>query len=94
MMGLRRLAAIVLISLFLAGCQTIRSFEGGCRGVYSGLRFYGDQVSELPPGGKLFFTLDLPFTAVADTLLLPVTAFLEPERPRLGWVEGCRWAGR
>jgi len=62
--------------------------------VYSGLRFYNDQVAELPPDGKLFFTLDLPLTAVADTLLLPVTAFMEPERPSLGWTQGCRWAGR
>jgi len=90
----RHVAVVTLLSLLLAGCQTGRSFEGGCRGVYSGVRYYNDQVSELPPDGKLFFTLDLPFTAVADTLLLPVTAFLEPQRPRLGWTRGCRWAGR
>lgn len=93
-MTLRPVTTLALFALLLGGCQTGRSFEGGCRGVYSGVRFYGDQVAELPPDGKLFFTLDLPLTVVADTLLLPVTAFLEPVRPHLGWTQGCRWAGR
>lgn len=93
-MTLCRKAALGLIALLLGGCQTGRSFEAGCHDVYSGVRFYNDQIAELPPGGKLFFTLDLPFSAVVDTLLLPVTAFMEPERPHLGWIQGCRWAGR
>ena len=93
-MTFRWAASIALLSFSLAGCQTGRSFEGGCADVYSGVRFYKDQVSELPPDGKIFFTLDLPFTAVADTLLLPATAFMEPKRPSLGWTQGCRWAGR
>jgi len=93
-MTLRRWLVAGSISTLLSGCQTARSFEAGCHDVYSGVRFYTDQVAELPPGGKLFFSLDLPFTAVADTLLLPATAFLEPTRPPLGWTPGCRWAGR
>jgi hypothetical protein len=42
--------------------------------------------------GKLFFTLDLPLTAVADTILLPVSVFMEPKRPRYGFAPGCTWA--
>ncbi len=55
----------------MLGCQTSRSWEQGCPGVYSGIRYYADQVGGLPVDGKIFFTLDLPLTAVADTTLLP-----------------------
>ncbi len=61
---------IALISML--GCQTSRSWQQGCPGVYSGVRYYRDQVGELPVDGKIFFTLDLPLTAVADTILLVV----------------------
>jgi hypothetical protein len=44
--------------------------------------------------GKIFFTLDLPLTAVADTIVLPVSVFMKPERPRYGFAPGCTWAGR
>lgn len=87
---------VVLVSLLalLCGCQTSRSFDQGCPGVYSGVRYYADQVSELPFDGKVFFTFDLPLSAVTDTLLLPATVFMEPEEPDFGWIAGCRWAGR
>jgi uncharacterized protein YceK len=62
--------------------------------VYSGIRYYGDQLGSLPADGKIFFSLDLPFSAIADTLLLPITALAEPERPEHGWLEGCRWVRR
>ena len=81
---------LALISLL--GCQTGRSWEQGCPGVYSGVRYYWDQVGELPVDGKLFFTLDLPLTGVADTILLPVTVFMEPKRPKYGLSPGCTWA--
>ena len=83
---------LALISLL--GCQTGRSWEQGCPGVYSGVRYYGDQVGRLPVDGKLFFTLDLPLTAVADTIVLPVSVFMKPKRPRYGFAPGCTWAAR
>lgn len=87
------LTALLALALPLAGCQTVRSFTSGCPGVYSGVRYFGDQYSWLPVDGKIFFTLDLPFSAVADTLVLPVTAFVEPPEPSLrGLPRGCRWA--
>lgn len=80
------------LSLSLAGCQSTRSWQT-CPGIYSGMRYYADQLPELPADGKAFFTLDVPFSAIADTLALPVTAFAKPPtRPIGGWPIGCRWA--
>lgn len=70
----------------------MRSFEHGCPGIYSGVRFYRDHIKEIPLDGKLFFAVDLPFSALADTLLLPVTSFSDPELPTGGYPPGCRWA--
>ncbi len=81
-----------LASISLLGCQTGRSWEEGCPGVYSGVRYYWDQVDALPFDGKLFFTLDFPLTAVADTILLPVSVFMKPKRPKYGFAPGCTWA--
>ena len=81
-----------LASISLLGCQTHRSWEQGCPGTYSGVRYYWDQVDELPFDGKIFFTLDLPLTAVADTALLPVSMFMKPKRPKYGFPPGCTWA--
>ena len=49
-------------------------------------------MGELPFDGKIFFTLDLPLTAVADTALLPVSVFMKPKRPKYGFSPGCTWA--
>ena len=92
-MILRGVVWVLLLAL-LCGCQTSRSFDQGCPGVYSGVRYYADQIAETPADGKIFFTLDLPLSAIADTLLLPATFFVEPARPETGWLAGCRWVGR
>ncbi len=84
------IAALLLIAA--AGCQTRRSWSDGCPGVYSGVRYYASQRDSLPWDGKVFFTLDLPLTVVFDTLLLPASALVDPEKPKSGWVPGCRWA--
>lgn len=81
-----------IASIAMLGCQTSRSWENGCPGVYSGIRYYADQLGELPVDGKIFFTLDLPFSAVADTILLPISVFVEPKRPVSGFPRGCLWA--
>jgi uncharacterized protein YceK len=87
----RRCATLLLLAA-LFGCQTARSFDQGCGGIYSGVRYYADQVAEVPFDGKLFFTIDLPITAVFDTLLTPFTWAIDRERPSRGWPVGCRWA--
>ena len=91
--SIRRWGAVGLLLAALCGCQTSRSFEQGCPGVYSGVRYFDSQVGGLPPDGKIFFVLDLPFSAILDTLLLPATFFVEPRRPAGGWSPGCSWVG-
>jgi uncharacterized protein YceK len=81
-----------ITAMALPGCQTTRSWDEGCPGIYSGLRYYSEQLNSLPPDGKIFFTLDLPLTTVADTLLLPLSAFAKPTRPEHGFARGCTWA--
>jgi uncharacterized protein YceK len=90
---LKQLWIAFLLLISIAGCQTSRSWDDGCPGVYSGVRYYASQRDSLPWDGRVFFTLDLPLTAVIDTLLLPASAFVDPVRPEGGWVPGCRWAG-
>jgi len=60
--------------------------------VYSGVRYFASQRGSLPWDGKVFFTLELPLTLVADTILLPASAWVDREPPDAGWVVGCRWA--
>jgi uncharacterized protein YceK len=85
------LIAVVLLGSAL-GCQTVRSWDAGCPGIYSGVRYYANQRDSLPWDGKVFFTFDLPLTMIADTLLLPASALVDRETPEAGWVAGCRWA--
>ena len=87
------LAALLLASLLIwPGCQTFRSWEQGCPGIYSGVRYYREQVPQLPVDGRIFFTLDLLLTSLFDTLALPGTFFAEPSRPVGGFPVGCKWA--
>ena len=90
----RALIGLLACAALALGCQTMRSFQQGCADVYSGTRYYGDQVGELPFDGVIFFTLDLPLTLMMDTLLLPATTFAEPESRPEGFARGCRWADR
>ena len=87
---LLRLGAAAALLPWMFGCQSTRSWEQGCPGVYSGVKYYNDQVSELPLDGRVFFTLDLPLTVVADTLALPFTAFAKPKKPSGGFPVGCK----
>ena len=87
-----RWLAIAASAASLAGCQTARSWGQGCPGVYSGVRYFSNQIDTLPWDGKIFFGIDLPLSAVADTLMLPAAFFAEPRRPKGGFAPGCRWA--
>ena len=88
----KRGVAVATLMASVTGCQTARSWDSGCPGVYSGVRYFTSQQSSLPWDGKIFFMLDLPLTALMDTVLLPVSALNEPVEPPGGWVPGCRWA--
>jgi len=87
----RRLAVLAFGALLLVGCQSTRSWQQGCPGIYSGVRYYADIRPEVPWDGQIFFTIDLIPTSIVDTLALPVTAFLKPKRPPGGFPVGCRW---
>ena len=89
---LKRLWIAVLLLISITGCQTARSWSDDCPGVYSGVRYFASQRGSLPWDGKVFFTFDLPLTAVVDTLLLPASAWVNRVTPEGGWVPGCRWA--
>ena len=76
-MSYRRVKRWLITALLLGstlGCQTVRSWDSGCPGIYSGVRYYGSQRGSLPWDGKVFFAIDLPLTMVTDTLLLPASA--------------------
>lgn len=84
---------LVAVGCLALGCASVRSWSQGCPGVYSGVRFSRERIGQVPLDGKIFFTLDLPLTAIVDTLALPATAFADPKRPTGGFPAGCRWAG-
>ena len=86
------LLLLAVVGSLLLGCQSVRSWDE-CPGIYSGVKYYTDQIDTLPWDGRVFFSADLPLTAILDTLALPVTAFAEPTRPVRGYGRGCRWAG-
>ena len=90
----KRGLVVAALMASVTGCQTARSWNSGCPGVYSGVRYFTNQQNSLPWDGKVFFMLDLPLTAVADTGLLPGSALTKRARPPGGWVPGCRWADK
>lgn len=61
----------------LAGCSSVMSHTGGKEGTYPGTRASAEMVGDDATnwGTKTLVLLDLPFTAVADTLLLPWDLF-------------------
>lgn len=66
-------SAVVL----LCGCSSVMSHTGGKEGTYPGTRASAAMISddETNWGTKSLAILDMPFTAVADTLLLPWDMF-------------------
>ncbi len=75
----------------LLGCQTSRSWSQGCPGVYSGVRYFQEDVSYLPFDERIAALLDLPVSAAFDTALLPATVFMKPKRLPHGFARGCNW---
>ncbi|MDD8287094.1 YceK/YidQ family lipoprotein [Escherichia coli] len=61
----------------LGGCSSVMSHTGGKEGTYPGTRasatMFGDDETNW--GTKSLAILDMPFTAVMDTLLLPWDVF-------------------
>lgn len=61
----------------LSGCSSVMSHTGGKEGVYPGTRASSSMISgdDTGIGMKSLAALDLPFTAIVDTLLLPWDLF-------------------
>lgn len=56
----------------LGGCSSVMSHTGGKEGTYPGTRASVQMLSsDTGWGTKSLVTLDMPFTAILDTLLLP-----------------------
>jgi uncharacterized protein YceK len=74
------LAAALLVPL--VGCGSMYNLATGPR-VYGGTRYDVWAFDHLCKGGVLIF--DVPFSAVVDTGLLPLTALFELVRWMSGW---------
>ncbi|EOJ5037854.1 YceK/YidQ family lipoprotein [Escherichia coli] len=61
----------------LGGCSSVMSHTGGKEGTYPGTRASATMIGddETNCGTKSLAILDMPFTAVMDTLLLPWDVF-------------------
>ena len=64
----------LFVALVVSGCGTIATHAGGGdeatqTGAYRGVRYISRHVGDDQGGG--IFILDIPLSAVADTLLLP-----------------------
>ncbi|NVE12978.1 YceK/YidQ family lipoprotein [Escherichia coli] len=61
----------------LGGCSSVMSHTGGKEGTYHGTRASATMIGddETNWGTKSLAILDMPFTAVMDTLLLPWDVF-------------------
>ncbi|RKQ41296.1 YceK/YidQ family lipoprotein [Enterobacter sp. R1(2018)] len=59
--------------LLMSGCSSVMTHTGGQEGYYPGTRasYHMLADSETSWGYKPFVALDMPFTAVMDTVLLP-----------------------
>ena len=63
--------------VLLGGCSSVMSHTGGKEGTYPGTRSSAQTLgdSDTNWGVKSLVALDMPFTAVMDTLLLPWDMF-------------------
>ena len=61
----------------LCGCSSVMSHTGGKEGTYPGTRASANMLADDDTnwGTKSLVVLDMPFTAVIDTLLLPWDLF-------------------
>lgn len=63
--------------ILLSGCSSVMSHTGGKEGTYPGTRASATMIGddETNWGTKSLAILDMPFTAVMDTILLPWDLF-------------------
>jgi len=73
---LREFLASALLASTLCGCGTMNNMTKGDRDVYGGVRQDAQNVNN----GKTAALIDVPFSAVGDTLTLPFTAVKAMQR--------------
>ena len=88
--------ALVASALLLPGCGTINSWASGCPAPSSGIRTGGEYIRDLgsfceDPAGWVMLPADMPLSAIADTLTLPIAWWFE-QPPPTPVSPGCRWA--
>ncbi|AMO46439.1 YceK/YidQ family lipoprotein [Kosakonia oryzendophytica] len=68
---------VLFCGMVLSGCSSVMSHTGGKEGVYPGTRASSAMMADDDTGigMKSLVVLDMPFTAVMDTLLLPWDLF-------------------
>ena len=89
---MKRSVAAAVLALFVGGCGTISDFSTKGRGfedagphVYGGTRLDVNTIANPDITSEnilVFFILDVPFSFLADTIVLPVTivwAIVDPE---------------
>lgn len=70
-------SALLSGMVLLSGCSSVMSHTGGKEGVYPGTKASSTMLSndDTGIGLKSLVVLDMPFTAIMDTLLLPWDIF-------------------
>lgn len=77
-----RVPACVLLVMGCTGCGTLVTHRAGdVHEAYTGVRMDAKCVSQGTGG----FVIDMPFSAVADTMLLPIDLWPEPKNPVADW---------
>ncbi|ANR81108.1 hypothetical protein BBB57_14870 [Kosakonia sacchari] len=71
------IVSALLSGMVLSGCSSVMSHTGGKEGTYPGTRASSAMLSDDDTGigTKSLVVLDMPFTAILDTLLLPWDLF-------------------
>jgi uncharacterized protein YceK len=64
-------ASLAALPLLLAGCGSLSSRWNGNYGPYVGVKLDIDQVTHYETEGEVIAALDIPLSALADTLFLP-----------------------
>ncbi|SFN56227.1 Uncharacterized conserved protein YceK [Izhakiella capsodis] len=73
----RKAGIVICLSLVGSGCSSIMTHTGPDQGYYPGTRACGDMIADSNNSWPLrsLAAIDLPFSALMDTLLLPMDYF-------------------
>jgi uncharacterized protein YceK len=64
-------AVCAALPLLVTGCGSLYSRWNGTYGPYVGVKFDVDQVTHYQTEGEVIAAIDIPISAIADTLFLP-----------------------